>query len=513
MENASQQAGTAEAVAGLDLAALPKIGTVDERFQSYNVEMAELTGGNFWKPYDQIGKPTPPPPAGAPNQRSTPAGMDAKLYQYLPPIDLTQARLRKLAAALGPAYVRCSGTWANSTYLPDTDQTPKDPPAGYSAVLSRQQWKGLVDFAKATNAEIVTSCATSPGTRDAKGVWTPVQLTRVLAYTKQLGGRIAGLEFMNEPTFAAMGGAPKGYDGAAYGRDFKVFRPFIKQQSPTTLILGPGSVGEAVGGQGVAYGGMELLPTPDLLKAVGPGMVDAFSYHHYGAASQRCGDMAPVKEDSVLSEEWLSRTDRTLAFYRQQRDKYEPGKPFWNTETADAACGGNPWGAQFLDTFRYLDQMGRLAKQGVKVIMHNTLATSDYGLLDGKTLLPRPNYWGGLLWHQLMGTTVLDAGTSQPGLHLYAHDMKGHAGGVTLLVINNSRTATTSLNLPKDAQRYTLSAAKLASGTVQLNGQELKLGAGDTLPPLTGTAIAAGKIDFAPATITFLTIADAGNKN
>ncbi|QIL74910.1 hypothetical protein [Hymenobacter sp. HDW8] len=91
--------------------------------------------------------------------------------------------------------------------------------------------------------------------------------------------------------------------------------------------------------------------------------------------------------------------------------------------------------------------------------------------------------------------------------------MKGHAGGVTLLIINNSRTATTSLELPKAAQRYTLSSPKLESSTVQLNGQELKLGADDALPTMTGEAVAAGKITFAPTTITFLTIADAGNKN
>ena len=42
--------------------------------------------------------------------------MNPDLYEYRPPIDLTNARLRKLAAALGPAYVRVSGTWANTTY-------------------------------------------------------------------------------------------------------------------------------------------------------------------------------------------------------------------------------------------------------------------------------------------------------------------------------------------------------------------------------------------------------------
>ena len=30
---------------------MPRVGTVDERYQSYNVEMLEVTGGRFWKPY------------------------------------------------------------------------------------------------------------------------------------------------------------------------------------------------------------------------------------------------------------------------------------------------------------------------------------------------------------------------------------------------------------------------------------------------------------------------------
>ena len=82
--------------------------------------------------------------------------------------------------------------------------------------------------------------------------------------------------------------------------------------------------------------------------------------------------------EAALSEAWLRRTDETLAFYKKLRDEFAPGKPIWNTETADAACGGNPWGGTFLDTFRYLDQLGRLAKD-VHVVIHNTLLASDYG--------------------------------------------------------------------------------------------------------------------------------------
>src|SRR5436305_4998963 len=203
-------------------------------------------------------------------------------YAYRPPIDLTNARRRKLAAALGPAYVRVSGTWANTTYLAESDPAPKTPPKGFGGVLSRPQWKGVVEFARAVDAKIVTSFATSPGTRGAGGVWAPAEAGKVLAYTKSVGGTIAAAEFMNEPTFAAMGGAPKGYDAAAYGRDSKAFRAFAGQAAPDMVILGPGSVGETDGKWGLAYGSVPMLETRDLLAASGPA-IDAFSYHHYGA--------------------------------------------------------------------------------------------------------------------------------------------------------------------------------------------------------------------------------------
>src|SRR5271170_1450671 len=65
-------------------AAMPRIGSVDERFQSYNIEMVEVTGGRFWKPYASKAETAPPSQPSA-NQ---PVGMDPNLYQYRPPIDL-----------------------------------------------------------------------------------------------------------------------------------------------------------------------------------------------------------------------------------------------------------------------------------------------------------------------------------------------------------------------------------------------------------------------------------------
>jgi hypothetical protein len=125
--------------------------------------------------------------------------------------------------------------------------------------------------------------------------------------------------------------------------------------------------------------------------------------------------MPQTTPEAALSETWLASTDQTLAFYRQLRDDFEPGKPIWLTETADAACGGNPWAATFLDTFRYLDQLGRL------------------------------------------------------------------------------------------------SSDQLQSALVQLNGAVLELRLNDELPELRGVATPLGTVATAPATITFLTMADAAN--
>jgi heparanase 1 len=495
-------------------ASMRRVGAIEDRFQSYNVEMLEVTGGKFWKPYGpeldallQNGRPT-----AATSGSDTPPGMNPALYEYRPPIDLTNVRLRKLAAALGPAYVRVSGTWANSTYFPDADEAPTRPPEGFGGVLTRQQWRGVVDFARSVDARIVTSFATSAGTRDRHGIWTPAQALRLLDYTTSVGGSIAAAEYMNEPNLAAMGSAPAGYDAAAYGRDFKVFRAFATKAAPTMTLLGPGSVGET-GGAGDLTMGMEgTLKTRDLMIASGPG-VDAVSYHHYGTASKRCAStgMAMTTAEDALTEEWLARTDATLAFYKSLRDELEPGAPIWLTETADAACGGNPWGSWFLDTFRYLDQAARLAKQGVVVVAHNTLAASDYGLLDENTLEPKPNYWGALLWRRLMGITVLESGLPRrAGLHVYAHCLRGTPGGVALLVLNTDKVKATTLTIPVKARRYTMHG-DLESRQVQLNGATLTLGPHDEMPSLEGVASPAGETMFAPATITFLALPDAGN--
>lgn len=516
--SAAPQTESARAGAQLtiDPAAMKQIATVDPRFVSYNVEMVEVTGGRFWKPFGADVDARLAAQASAPPDRKRQVMMDPNLFEYRPPIDLANPRLRTLAAALGPAYVRISGTWQNSTFFQDDDAPAmKAPPKGFNSVLTRAAWKGVVDFSRAVGAEIVTSVATSAGTRDAEGVWTPAQAKAVLDYTKSLGGRIAATEFMNEPTFAVIGGAPSGYDAAAFAKDVAVFTRLLRKESPDTIFLGPGSVGE---GMSLVPGGtsIPMLRTDDLMRATGPAF-DAFSYHFYGTVSRRCTASlagAGTTPEEGLTADWLDRTDIVASFYAALRDRYMPGTQLWLTETAQAACGGDRWAAQFVDTFRYVNQLGALAQKGVRTVMHNTLAASDYGLLDEETLDPRPDYWAAVLWSRTMGTGVLDAQLPKDAtLRVYAHCLKDtkNTGGVAMAILNTDATRERALSLPVGGTQYTLSAPALTSKTTRLNGAELSAKPDGSLPALDGLPIKPGTMRLAPASITFVTLPTAGN--
>jgi hypothetical protein len=224
------------------------------------------------------------------------------------------------------------------------------------------------------------------------------------------------------------------------------------------------------------------------------------------------GSAAGTTIATALTDEWLSRGERIEGYYAALRDRFEPGKPLWNTETAQAACGGDRWASTFLDSFRYLNQLGSLARRGVQVHMHNTLAASDYGLLDEKTYDPRPNYWAALLWQKLMGTTVLDAGSaSAPGLHLYAHCLYGRPGGVTVLAINADSVHSQTIAIPVRAERYTLTAKELLAPHIELNGKELNVDDDDALSHLANTMEDPGQMKLPPASITFLAFPKARN--
>ena len=488
---------------------MDSITEVDPRYQSYNVEMVEVVGGSFWKPYRLMDSL----PAISDDSTYDVSKQNNQMYRKLSPIDLTGHRLLTLAKGLAPAYVRVSGTWANGIYFEADNQTnqPGKTPAGFVNVLTAKQWKGVLDFLTATDSKLVTSFTVSNGVRDKQGVWTPVEAQKILEFTKAHNGQIAAAELFNEPTMPTAGGQiSKNYNGQNYANDMAAFNKWAKAQAPGMLVLGPGSVGEGSPTVSLQGMGMQILATDSMLSASPKPTFDVFSYHYYGAASVRMMRSGPfsIKAAHALDADWLRKTDTVAAYYGSLRDKYEPGKPLWITETAQAAAGGDAYAATYLDCFRYLYQLGSLAEKGVKVIMHNTLAASEYSLTDQDTHLPKPNYWAAYLWAHLMGTTVLDAskGISQmPGVYVFAQSQKDVPNKKTLLILNTNKS-TLTINLPSMAKQYTLTSSELQGSNILLNGHILELGEDDALPEITGKDLKGGPHTLPAYSISFITL-------
>ncbi len=180
---------------------------VDKRLMSYNIEMTEVTGGTFWKTYteEQI--------AGTAEFPSVTSFADVtampELMEYYPPIDLYNKRLRELTKALGPAWIRVSGTWATKTYYDFEGVTGGRVPDGYSSVLTGEQWIGVLDFAAYVGAKLLISVSNCAGDHPNGGPLDLTQAKKIFDFSHQHGRDIDAVEFMNEPNMLELSVLPK----------------------------------------------------------------------------------------------------------------------------------------------------------------------------------------------------------------------------------------------------------------------------------------------------------------
>ena len=490
--------------------ALVELRKINPSMISYNVEMTEVTGGTFWRAYTEAqieGTEQVPPPDFS-------KGL-ASMHQWYDPIDTTNDRLIKLAKALGKCWVRVSGTWATKTYY-DFDGKG-EAPEGYQNRLTKEQWINLLDFVRRVDGKLLISVANCEGLHSAEEPWNPAQAEQIFALSKEHGVPISAVEFTNEPNMMEMTGFPKGYTAEHFRRDQDLFHKWVRENYPDCIVVGPCTCDpealsggkESSGATGIADV-MKCCTTGELLDGC-TEKIDVFSYHYYNGVSERMAAMIPsafTPAEGAMSEEYLGMASYCAQSFVPYRDKYCPGAEMWVTESGDAGAGGHTWASTYLEVPRTLNEFGSFATVTNGIIFHNTLASSDYGYLKHGSFLPRPSYFAALLWNTLMGTTVYASGEPiRVGAHVYAHSRKDGKPGVCYLVINNSWTDTTTVELRCDAEVYSLTGnGKMRSRTMLLNGQELALGEGDSLPALSPTKVKAGALEIVPGGCTFIVV-------
>ena len=493
----------------IKIVGLKEIRIVDPRLVSYNIEMTEVTGGTFWKEY------TKGQMDGTEKFPFIGYGSKKDMMQVYSPIDLTNRRVRALAKELGSAWIRVSGTWATKTYYDFEGTTNGIAPEGYQSVLTKEQWLGLLDFVRAVDGKLLISVANCEGIHSAHEPWNSSQAEKIFQISQEYGVPIAAAEFMNEPNLLSGSGAPDGYTFDDFIRDQDIFNAWLHKNYPDVLAVGPSSVGGGkMGKMKLEEGLLKYLTkkfgTEICLKKAKEKM-DVFSYHYYNGVSERIASGLSFVHwpiEKAHSEAYLEAAGYCARAAATYRDIYMPGAQLWVTESGDAGGGGCTWASTYLDVLRTLNELGIFSTISKGIVFHNTLASSDYGWLKHGTFEPRPNYFAVLLWNKLMGTTVYDSQIPiSEGAHIFCHSRRDGEEGYTYLIINNSLTDTTTVELPKDAMVYALAGKDgIRSSIMTLNGQELVLGENDKLPNLQGKLVAAGTMEVVSGSCTFVVL-------
>jgi heparanase 1 len=455
---------------------------IDERYLSVAVDTAMLVGGTFWDPNGGTGTTGDYP---------------------VPPYDFTRPRLRALAGALAPAYLRLGGTDADRTHV-DLSATPATtPPAGYKWVLTKAEWDGAVSFARALDFPILFTMNAGAGPRAGGLAWQPGDVEPLVQLAASRGDPVAVWELGNEvnayPIVDGLTVTPQ-----QYGADLAAARAMLDRDLPGAKLAGPASAYWPAVGEVVTFLGDAL--------AAGGASLDVVTWHYYPQQSERC----PIAVRKAGPEVMLdpAKLDEAVTWAKQviaARDASAPQAAVWLGETGNAQCGGQPGVSDaFAGTFWWLDQLGALARLGLPVSVRQDLSGSNYGLLDDATLDPNPDYWASLLWRRTIGTRVLAASADDPEVRAYAHCLRG-GGGAVLLAMNLSATETLAVRAPAldgtSTDRYLVTAADLGARQVELEGETLTAGADGSLPPLAPTpGGGAAFVELPPRSWAFLVI-------
>nr|XP_054489080.1 LOW QUALITY PROTEIN: heparanase [Agelaius phoeniceus] len=241
----------------------------------------------------------------------------------------------------------------------------------------------------------------------------------------------------------------------------------------------------------------------------GGKVIDSVTWHHYyvnGQSATRGDFLSPEVLDTFATAiyEVLEIVGQTV-----------PDKKVWLGETSSAYGGGAPrLSNTYVAGFMWLDKLGLSARQGIDVVMRQVFfGAGTYHLVDAN-FEPLPDYWLSLLYKKLVGTKVLQvslAGANKRKLRVYLHCTSSHnpkyrEGDVTLFALN-LYNVTQHLELPdyllsKHVDQYLLlphGKENILSRSIELNGHVLRMLDDETLPELMEKPLGPGTLLGLPA--------------
>ncbi|CAN6454868.1 unnamed protein product [Victoria cruziana] len=268
------------------------------------------------------------------------------------------------------------------------------------------------------------------------GDWNPNNSRSFIDYTVKKGFQIDSWEFGNELSGMGIGAS---VPAQQYAKDLVKLRSIINEiyggKSLQPLLLAPG-------------GFYDEQWFSQLLQDSKSGVFNVLTHHIYNLGAPD----DPNLMKKVLDPGYLSHVAATFRSLRSIIQKFGPWATAWVGEAGGVFRGGaTDFSDTYVDSFWYLDQLGMSSRYDTKVYCRQKLVGSNYSLLNVETMVPYPDYYSALLWHQLMGSRVLFTNvTGSSYLRAYAHCSKDN-DGITMLLINLSNDTTFRFMLETDA--------------------------------------------------------------
>ena len=242
-----------------------------------------------------------------------------------------------------------------------------------------------------------------------------------------------------------------------------------------------------------------------------------------------------IDSGTFLSPTVLDVSNTVAHMVNQTVKKHMPSAQVWGGEIGPHNGGSPPcdhtsmrW-SNFGDSFWYADALATKAKNGYSAMCRQDYIGADYGMTDCSTGAPLPDFYTGIVYSSVMGTTVLatevvtpDASAVRAYAHCYAKG--GGNGSAAVLLMNLHPTDYAQVALPPPfsqgaRQNYLLQASADGSiinatgllGTgIKLNGNLLTVGTDGSIAPLKGDwSAATDPTNIPPMSILFSVFTDA----
>lgn len=413
------------------------------------------------------------------------------------------------ARALTPAFLRLGGSEADRIFYAFSKSAPprrRRSHTAFRSVLTRERWDEVAAFARESGLDLFVTVNAGAGPRHGDGRWDPSNAEELLTYTADREYPVSVWEFGNEVNgFPFIHGPGSHLTARRYAADFTTFHDMVRHRAPWARTAGPASAYWPVAG--------ELLPLLPRLVRWLRRTPDIVTWHYYPQQSSRGlvatrranaeKALTPRRLDSAAywARRVMRHARRVGGTGRTDRGVGRSRRPpeVWLGETGHALYGGERGVSdRYIAGLWWLDQLGLMARSGVRVVMRQSLLGGDYALLDTETLAPRPDYWNSLLWKRLMGESVYAVahdGDSQ--VRVYAHNTPQRRQSITMLLINLSHDAEIGVSVdtatlgftPREFEIYVVTADDPYARTISINGRppelptQLHLPRGRTNPP------------------------------